>query len=130
MKRLLVAVMLSLLIPAFASADYMLPEGCYVAYSNPGYCLNIPVGETLIWTASTDQTFLINAYGQIAAVIISVSRQYELDANQCVTDYNNLVTQYNTRGTQMTTLSTSLNAQKKLVTKLRKKCGKPCKKIK
>lgn len=142
MKRL--ALVLALLLPSFTHADTMLPDGCYVAFSNPGYCFTIPNGETLVWTQSTDQNTLAPSYGQIVAVILSVAQTRKIDLAQCLDDYNglttqfndrtnqynSLVTQYNSRGTQISGLNASLNVQKKLVTKLRKKCGKPCKKIK
>ena len=128
MKR--IALVLSLLFPFLASATTMLPEGCYVAFSNPNYCFQIATGDILTWTQSTDQSVLGPAYGQTVAIILSKLQEDDNQLTQCISDYNGLVTQYNGRGTQISTLNASLTAQKKLVKKLKKACGTKCKKIK
>jgi len=128
MKR--IALLLSLLFPSFVSADYMLPDGCYVAYSNPNYCFDIPAGQTLVWTQSTDQSLLAPSYGYAVAIMLSLAEQREIDLNQCIDDYNALVAQFNSRTDQYNLCASDYNKQLKLVKKLRKKCGKPCKKIK
>lgn len=51
--------------------DFLLPEGCYVSYSDISTCYSIPNGNYLVWNLNYDQNTLARAYGPALAIILS-----------------------------------------------------------
>lgn len=153
MKR---ALLLALFVPAVATAE-LLPDGCYVAFNNPGSCYTSQSGF-YEWDAWPNRSFGVMKYGYAVEAIIY---QWDLAADAaelCVSDYNGLVNDYNALLAQKNALAGNVNALNtqsvalqnqvndlnaqlagynetslrwaKLVSKLRKACGAKCKKIK
>lgn len=132
MKRLLLALCL---LPAIASAEY-LPDGCYVAYSNPGSCWYSYSGNVQ-WTTYTDRQTGAYHYGTAIEAIINQHGQYKALAEEfqsiataCATDYSAVVDQYNGLVSQFNTQLAALKKQKSLVSRLKKACGSRCRSIK
>lgn len=85
MKKLLAVL---LLVASTAQAEnVILPDGCYVAFSNPGYCWHGGNGNTLVWVQSTDQTMLANRYGPAVAAIAAKGWKDSAALNICTEDY-------------------------------------------
>ena len=83
MKKILLLVGI-LLSSAVQAEDYLLPEGCYVSYSNPSACFDIAPGDNLIWNLVYDQSTLERSYGPAVSVILSRYRQDVADLEEAL----------------------------------------------
>lgn len=117
-------------VPACFAADFFLPEGCYVAYTDPDYCYEVGYGNTMHWTEGSDQALLAQRYGWAMALVMSASFETGQQLDLCLNDYNGLVDQFNVNVNDYNYLLGKYKKQVTLVKKLRKACGVPCKKIK
>lgn len=110
MKKIALLLLTSILFPVASFADSILPDGCYVSYQNPNYCYEVPTGQNLIWTYSTDSNVLVPIYGQILATIIG---HYSNEVNQCSLDYNNLLAFSNAQARKILSLNKQIKKLKK-----------------
>lgn len=146
MKKLL--LMLFLIAPNIASAQ-LLPDGCYVSFSNPNSCYSVLFPSQIL----VYNTFNLNTYHYGDVVGELAYRGYSCDADKqnlnleiaaCTQTYNlcsdnqalcvnslqncsNNLTNCNTSYTSAAALNASKNS---LIKRLRKACGTKCKKIK
>lgn len=138
--RINLLILFIILAPTFTVAD-TIPSGCYVAdYYRTDPCWYSSNGVYL-WTQSLDRVGNTAYYGPTVETIIYNGNLDRIalglsnsDLNQCNADYNALAGRYNTNDAKHVAdyngLVAEFNAQLALVKKLRKKCGKACKKIK
>lgn len=95
MKTILLALMFLGFARNVLADTLSIPDGCYVQYGHVDRCFEFPVGTTISWIESSDQSALYANYGQILATVIASGFQRGEQLNSCIDDYNGLVTQYN-----------------------------------
>jgi len=149
MHKLLI---LLVLLPSVAIAQ-LLPNGCYVAYNNPGTCYNVPnSAQILVYTSLyNNQLYYGDVVGELAyrgysCNIDRISLQQELrlcsenhnlcssNFDLCINQRNEYLNSYNASQTNYAGYVTGCELRKsldlKLIKRLRKACGKKCNKIK
>jgi len=104
MKKLLLAL---LFIPAIVQAE-SLPNGCYVAFSNPGFCYEPTVG--LSWLSTTNQSSISPFYGVTMAIVISRNAENKASAESCSVDYSALSSAYTLLSNECSALKTNCDA--------------------
>lgn len=122
MRAIVLAVVM--LISSGATAQGVTPLfGCFVEQST-GLCGTKAIG------CSLNSTENVLAFGTSVAGVCNalVSKGAELQV--CIDDYNTLVDGFNALDAAHANIFGQLDAQKKLVNKLRRKCGKTCKGVK
>lgn len=131
-------------VPSCFAIDVFLPDGCYVAFSDPDYCYSPGTGNTLIWAQGSNRNLLAQQYGWAMAIVISQDFETWQKFSQCFVDYNNVTALYNGCINDNSAIAADYaevyraytawknysNKQAKLIKKLRKACGPPCKRIK
>lgn len=141
--RTLLGLVLAILVSASVVRAEYLPDGCYVAFYDTSRCWSAFDGVAQ-WTVYPDRSLGAYHYGDAVEAIIwahageqglkqacyndynSLLANYNSvtsDRSTCIDDYNSLVDQYNG---QLESLSRSAA----LIKKLRRACGKKCRKIK
>lgn len=149
-KTWLVGCILYALIGADSRADEILPTGCYVSYTNPNFCYDIPFGSVLIWTTSVDQGTLVSNYGPALAIILSRFAEIRAEKDGYLAAYNKVAGDYTTlaniananeanrqewikygqaQAAIAATNAADAKKQRSLVSKLRKACGSKCSKV-
>lgn len=131
-----IALLLSFLIFVSNVKAEQIPDGCYVAFNNPGFCYESPSGF-YEWSAFGDKNNTNLKYGYAAGAIILRAKELDSTLNICNSDYNTLLAERNSIASQNSTciadynnLVTPYNKNLALIKKLRKACGSKCKKIK
>lgn len=117
MKKL---ILLTLLIPSIAFGEFI-PSGCYVSYSNPGYCHEVTPGSLVQWIESSNANSLVGGYGQIVATMIG---RYVQEIGACNADYNTLLAKSNTDVDDYNRLLAQYTAQAKKIASLNKQIKK------
>lgn len=87
MKKILSLLALIISINAQAE-DFYLPDGCYVSYSDPNFCYNIPVGDILVWDLNADQVALSRSYGPALAIILSKYNEDYRQLDEALTQWD------------------------------------------
>jgi len=139
MRKILIGLIALIFIPIHVQADLVsIPDGCYVSYDNIDFCWNANPGDTVVWSNSSNQSFLANQYGGTMAVVMSEVYDQETlklacqgDFDLLANDYNNLVDQFNgqlsandTCRADYNELVDDFNRQQKKIKRLRKKIKK------
>lgn len=130
MRKLL--LLATLLIAARAEAT---PDGCYVAFNNPGVCYN--GGIDLVYTFDEDNTY---HYGVTTGFVVSALRLKSAQLNACSADlsvatvaanncganYTQCATDYNTCYNYSLGQAVAVNKLNRQIKTLKRKCGSRC----
>ncbi len=81
MKPLLVLLLLLAAVPAYADP---MPDGCYVAYSNPNYCWLSSDSSSQSWTYYPDFAEAVQHYGGAVAVVMLNGHQHYQNLQSCL----------------------------------------------
>lgn len=114
MKTILL-ILLVIVITANEARSEQIPEGCYVAYSNPGACWT-PYDYRTEWQRFSSEQVAGAYYSPAIASLVYSELDRQTDVLECL----NMATEIEAKNF----------SQAKLIKALRRKCGNKCKKIK